>query len=215
MAKRLARAGHGAPSGKTLNADHPKATPVDEFDIGAKIRALRRSRRLTLRDVARETGFSPALISQIENNNVSPPIATLARIARVLRVKVSHFFEEGDTKHRFEVVRAGERRKVERVMSRLGSRHGYSFEALAFTVRYRKMAPVMLTLAKDSENPDSLYAHDGEEFLMLLSGRAEVVIEDERYELEPGDSVYLDAALKHRLLRIGEEEAKVLSIVCR
>jgi transcriptional regulator with XRE-family HTH domain len=212
MAKRLAR---GGPSAKTLNADLPKATSVEEFDIGAKIRALRRSRRFTLRDVARETGFSTALISQIENNNVSPPIATLAKIARVLRVKVSYFFEEGDTKHRFEVVRAGERRKVERVMSRLGGRHGYSFEALAFTVRNRKMAPVMLTVAKDSEDPDSLYTHDGEEFLMLLSGRAEVVIENERYELEPGDSVYLDAALKHRLLRVGKEEAKVLAIVCR
>jgi transcriptional regulator with XRE-family HTH domain len=215
MAKKLARGGHGAPSGKILNAVQPKAAPVEEFDIGTKIRALRRSRRLTLRDVARETGFSPALISQIENDNVSPPIATLARIARVLRVKVGYFFEEGDIKHRFEVVRVGERRKVKRVMSLLGSRRGYAFEALAFSVRYRKMAPVMLTMAKDSDNPESLYTHDGEEFLMLLSGRAELLIEEERYELEPGDSAYLDGALRHRLVRVGEEEARVLTIVCR
>ncbi|MFZ4857338.1 MAG: helix-turn-helix domain-containing protein, partial [Desulfuromonadaceae bacterium] len=42
-----------------------------EFNIGAKIKKLRLSKKLTLQAVARETGFSPALISQIENNNVS------------------------------------------------------------------------------------------------------------------------------------------------
>ena len=45
-----------------------------DFNIGSKIKKLRKARKLTLQDVARETGFSPALISQIENNNVSPPI---------------------------------------------------------------------------------------------------------------------------------------------
>ena len=48
-----------------------------EFNIGQKIKTLRKERKLTLQDVANETGFAPALISQIENNNVSPPIATL------------------------------------------------------------------------------------------------------------------------------------------
>jgi transcriptional regulator with XRE-family HTH domain len=215
MARRLPRKAHAAAPRKQTAPGAGKGSSVEEFDIGAKIRSLRRARRLTLREVGRETGFSTALISQIENNNVSPPIATLAKIARVLRVRVGFFFEDGDPKSRFEVVRAGERRKVERVMSRLGNRHGYSYEALAFTVRNRKMAPFLLTMSKDSEDPESLYTHDGEEFLMVLSGRAEVVIEKERHQLHPGDSVYLDASLEHRLLRVGEEEATVLAIVCR
>ena len=46
-----------------------------DYNIGSKIKKLRKARKLTLQDVAQETGFSPALISQIENNNVSPPIA--------------------------------------------------------------------------------------------------------------------------------------------
>jgi transcriptional regulator with XRE-family HTH domain len=62
---------------------------VVEYNIGSKIKELRKARKLTLQDVARETGFSPALISQIENNNVSPPIATLSKIARFFDVKKS------------------------------------------------------------------------------------------------------------------------------
>lgn len=191
------------------------AAGVEEFDIGAKIRALRLARGSTLQDVARETGFSSALISQIEHNNVSPPIATLAKIAHALRIKVGYFFEEGDVRRRFEVVRADERRKVDRAMSRLGSRHGYSYDALAFSVRHRKMSPFLLTVARDSAAPDALYTHEGEEFLLVLSGRAELRIGEDRFELDEGDSVYLDAGLDHRLARLGEGEAKVLAILCR
>jgi len=43
---------------------------MSEYNIGAKIKKLRLAKKLTLQAVARETGFSPALISQIENNNV-------------------------------------------------------------------------------------------------------------------------------------------------
>ena len=212
---------------KKLEPSHPGAltladpsdgdaeAAVEEFNIGAKIRALRLARALTLQDVARETGFSPALISQIEHNNVSPPIATLAKIARALRVKVATFFQEGDVRRRFEVVRPDQRRKVDRMMSRLGSRQGYAYDALAFSVRNRKMAPFLLTILKESETPEALYTHEGEEFLLVLSGRAELRIEEDRFELDAGDSVYLDEGLRHRLARLGEGEVKVLAILCR
>ena len=52
---------------------------MSEYNIGAKIKELRRAHKMTLQDVANEIGFSTALISQIENNNVSPPIATLSK----------------------------------------------------------------------------------------------------------------------------------------
>ena len=58
---------------------------MPEYNIGAKIRTLRRAKKLTLQEVANETGFSTALISQLENNKISPPIATLSKIA--------HFFD--------------------------------------------------------------------------------------------------------------------------
>lgn len=188
---------------------------VEEFNIGAKIRALRLARALTLQEVARETGFSPALISQIEHNNVSPPIATLAKIARALRVKVATFFEAGDVRSRFEVVRPDQRRKVDRMMSRLGTRRGYAYDALAFSVRNRKMSPFLITITKESDVPEALYTHEGEEFLLVLSGRAELYVEEHRFELDEGDSVYLDAGLRHRLARLGESEVKVLAILCR
>jgi len=185
-----------------------------EYNIGAKIKELRKARKLTLQDVARETGFSPALISQIENNNVSPPIATLSKIARFFDVKIGHFFEEEEVDCKYEVVKKGERREVSRVISAAGTGHGYTYEALSFRKRNKKMEPFVVTVAKRPDE-ETLYNHDGEEFLLVLRGRAEILLEDERILLEEGDAVYFDASLRHRLLCVGDQETEVLAIVTR
>ena len=164
-----------------------------EYNIGSKIKELRKARKLTLQDVARETGFSPALISQIENNNVSPPIATLSKIARFFDVKIGLFFEEEEVDCKYEIVRKAERREVSRVISVAGTGHGYTYEALSFRKRNKKMEPFVVTVARRPEE-ETLYNHDGEEFLLILKGRAEILLEEERILLEEGDAVYFDAS---------------------
>lgn len=185
-----------------------------EYDIGAKIKKLRKARKLTLQDVARETGFSPALISQIENNNVSPPLATLSKLARFFDVKMGMFFEEEEEERKFEVVRRAERRVVSRVISKAGTGHGYTYEALSFRKRNKKMEPFMLTVAERAAE-ETLYNHEGEEFLLILKGKAEVILEDQRLILEEGDAIYFDSSLKHRLLSLDDNEVQVLAVVTR
>ena len=69
------------------------------YNIGVKLKNLRKSGKLTLKQVATATGFSLALISQIENGKISPPIPTLARLARYYRVEIGFFFVEEDERH--------------------------------------------------------------------------------------------------------------------
>ena len=76
------------------------------------------------------------------------------------------------------------------------------------------MEPFVVTVARRPEE-ETLYNHDGEEFLLILNGRAEILLEDERILLEEGDAVYFDASLRHRLLSCGEGETQVLAIVTR
>ncbi|HKK01692.1 MAG TPA: XRE family transcriptional regulator [Desulfuromonadales bacterium] len=185
-----------------------------EFNIGSKIKKLRKARKLTLQDVARETGFSPALISQIENNNVSPPIATLSKIARFFDVKMSIFFEEEEEERKYEVVKKAERRVVSRVVSKSGTSHGYTYEALSFRKSNKKMEPFLLTVSERA-GEETLYNHEGEEFLLLLKGRAELILDDERFILEEGDAAYFDSSLKHRLLSYDGNEVQVLAVVTR
>ena len=185
-----------------------------EFNIGAKIKKLRLAKKLTLQAVARETGFSPALISQIENNNVSPPIATLSKIARFFDVKISHFFAEEEEERRYEIVRADERRLMPRVISRAGTSQGYSYESLSWRKQNKKMEPFLLSVTEKASE-ENTYSHDGEEFLFIMKGKAELLLEDERFELEAGDCVYFDSNLRHRLLSRDATEVQVLAVVAR
>jgi len=185
-----------------------------EYNIGAKIKKLRKARKLTLQDVARETGFSPALISQIENNNVSPPIATLSKIARFFDVKMGLFFDEDEEERKYEIVKRDDRRVVSRVISKAGTGHGYTYEALSFRKRNKKMEPFMITVSERAEE-QTLYNHEGEEFILILKGKAEVILEDDRFILEEGDAIYFDSALKHRLLSYDGNEVEVIAVVTR
>jgi transcriptional regulator with XRE-family HTH domain len=187
---------------------------MTDYNIGAKIKKLRLAKKLTLQAVAKETGFSPALISQIENNNVSPPIATLSRIAKFFDVKVGMFFTEDEEEYKYEVVRKAERKVIPRVISRSGTSQGYSYESLSFRKQNKKMEPFLLSVTEKAAE-ENTYSHDGEEFLFIMKGNAELLLDNERISLEEGDCVYFDSSLKHRLLSRDGSEVQVLAVVTR
>lgn len=185
-----------------------------EYNIGAKIKQLRKTHKLTLQAVAAETGFSPALLSQIENNNISPPIATLSKIARFFDVKIGHFFEGEEEVRRYEVVRTSERRIVTRVVSKAGKDHGYTYETLSIHKLNKQLDPFVVTVSGRSDD-ETMYNHEGEEFQLVLRGTTELLLDDERIKLETGDAVYFDSSICHRLLSYDGNEAQVLVIVTR
>lgn len=187
---------------------------MSHYNIGAKIKELRRAKKMTLQDVSNVTGFSTALISQIENDNVSPPIATLSKIANFFDVKIGHFFTENEEVCPYEVIRSCERTVVPKVVSKDGTNHGYYYESLSGRKKNTKMDPFLLTLNEKVTNTDT-YSHKGEEFLFVIKGTAELLLDDERIVLGEGDSVYFDANLKHRLKATGGDEVKVLVVVMR
>lgn len=187
---------------------------IYDYNIGAKIKELRRAKKLKLQDVANETGFSTALISQIENNNVSPPIATLSKIAHFFDVKIGHFFSENEEESPYEVLRSTERTVVPKVVSKDGTSQGYFYESLSVRKKNKQMDPFLLTLNEKVTNTDT-YSHKGEEFIFILKGCAELLLDDQRIALNEGDSVYFDANLKHRLFSSGGDEVKVLAVVMR
>jgi transcriptional regulator with XRE-family HTH domain len=187
---------------------------MTDYNIGAKIKRLRLAKKLTLQAVAKETGFSPALISQIENNNVSPPIGTLSRIAKFFDVKIGMFFTEDEEEYKYEVVRKSERKVIPRVISRSGTSQGYSYESLSFRKQNKKMEPFLLSVTEKASE-ENTYSHDGEEFLFVMAGRAELLLDDDRIFLEEGDCVYFDSSMKHRLLSRDGSEVKVLAVVTR
>jgi transcriptional regulator with XRE-family HTH domain len=64
-----------------------------EFDVGERLRTLRRFRRCTLQTVAARSGLSESFLSQVERGRSNASIASLRRIADALGVTMADLFE--------------------------------------------------------------------------------------------------------------------------
>ena len=186
---------------------------VRRLKLGEKVKNLRLSKRHTLRQVAGKTGLSIALLSQVENNAVSPPVATLLRIARAMDVNIGYFFREEESKERAVVVRKDERRRVFRRMQAQHGESGYTYEALAYTKNAKHMEPFLVEFKPRKKEELFFLNHRGEEFLFLFQGRLSFHYDQEEIVLEAGDSLYFDAGMPHAFRALRGKKAQGIVVV--
>lgn len=185
---------------------------VKAFNIGRKIRELRKAKALTLRDLSAATGLSKPLLSQIENEIVVPPISTLLKISRALEKDITFFFQEPNNDVRIAVVRTFERERLDtRKLGRTDG--GYSYEALAYKKSRKNMEPFLVEFERKDEKDMSFYRHEGEEFIFILEGSLEFRTTDEVHRLKQGDSLYFESDIPHAYRAVGKRNAKALAVV--
>jgi transcriptional regulator with XRE-family HTH domain len=183
-----------------------------EIPVGEKIKALREQKGLSLKDVADQTGFSTALISQMENHLISPSLGTLIKLAKALEVKVGNFFGETHEEP-FAIVRKDERKTISRFASKEGVKYGYGYESLGFEKKNRHMEPFIVTLEPATIKTSKTSTHEGEEFIYVLEGEMEVIFGDHRDVLYPGDCIYYDSTIPHRVQCHQEKVTKILAVL--
>jgi len=49
-------------------------------------------------------------------------------------------------------------------------------------------------------------SHAGDECMVVLEGQAEIIAGDELFELDAGDSIYLNEGIPHRVTSVGDQE---------
>ncbi|HOO56056.1 MAG TPA: cupin domain-containing protein [bacterium] len=183
-----------------------------EMLVGEKIKQLREVKGITLQDFAGKSGFSSALLSQIENHMVSPPLGTLIKLAKALGVEIGEFFEDV-REAPYTIVRHSERKKISRVASKMGKNYGYAYESLAFDKKGRHMEPFLVTLEPATSKDKHAYAHEGEEFIFVLEGKMEVQLGDHTDVLEPGDSIYYDSTIPHKVQCVDDKPALIVAVI--
>jgi len=180
------------------------------LDIGSQVRKLRTSRELTLQNLADLSGLSKPNLSQIENNLVTPPIATLLKISTALGVSIGYFFQQSSQDSSIIVVRKEDRYGVAK--GQHVSHIGYQYEPLAYPKVDKRMEPFIVHM--EEREPDAIVYnnHRGEEFLYVLEGTLEFRCGDNTVILEEGDSLYFDSVVPHGYRGIGGP-AKTLVVI--
>ncbi len=182
------------------------------LQIGEKIKRFREDNALTLKDMAERTGLSTAVLSQIENHLISPPLGTLIRLTQALDLRPGHFFDQHPDRP-FTIVRKEERRPVSRFASKRGIQYGYCYESLGHDMKDRHMEPFLVTLEPATLASPKPASHDGEEFLFVLEGEMEVTLGEHSDILQPGDAIYYDSSIPHLVQCKGNEKALILAVI--
>jgi transcriptional regulator with XRE-family HTH domain len=186
---------------------------VKALKIGNKVRELRQKNRFTLQDLAAKTGLSKPFLSQIENDHVVPPIATLLKLAKALHVGMAFFFQDEVSTDKISITRSHERGLIERRPHHHKGEVNYIYEALETKKPGKHMEPFLVEFLSRDTSDMVFMSHEGEEFLFLLSGRVEFRTVDRAEVLEAGDSIYFESDLSHSFRCLSEEPAKALAVV--
>ena len=190
--------------------DEEKSFP--ELRVGEKIRELREQKGLSLQEMSTRTGYTSALLSQVENHFISPPLGALIKIAKALEVKVGTFFGD-EPRESYAIVRKDERKHISRYASKEGVSYGYSYESLGFDKKDRQMEPFLVSLEPATVKSEKLSSHDGEEFIFILEGEMEAILGDHKDVLYPGDCIYYDSAIPHKVQCHREIPTKILAVI--
>ena len=189
---------------------------IREFRIGEKIRGLRQQKRLTLQELSGLTTLSKPLLSQIENEQVVPPLATLLKIARGLKVDIHFFFEDAGNRQNYLLTRREDVREDEKVPRQVSndSARPYTYYSLAQGLRHKHMEPFMVEFDNREWDDTLFFKHEGdEEFIYITDGELDFHYNNEVLRMRTGDSIYYDSGQPHGWVAVGEGKARAVAVM--
>ena len=179
------------------SAPIPATSLPDQLDpavIGARVKALRESSGLSLRDLTERSGVSAPMLSQVERGETSPTLTVAARIAAGLDLRLSQLLRL-DESGAVTIVRASERQRGG------NKRRGHSFEVLTSAqpgqraeLSRHTLAPGGATGAVDDP---PMHEPGSRETAFVEHGAILLICDGISYELKEGDCVTFDADLPH------------------
>jgi len=171
------------------------AESIRPYAIADKLRTLRLRRSMGLAQLAEHTGFSPAMLSRLENGRLIPTLPTLTRIALVFGVGLDYFFSDPRKRHVVAISRCDERKIFP--SDPKATSVSWSFESLDFRATERKLNGFLAHFHSVLEQKLTSHFHPGVELLYLIEGKLEITIGVDTFQLSAGDSIYFDSLQKH------------------
>ena len=173
-----------------------------ELKIGEKVKALRLGSDLTQAELADRARLTKGFISQLENDQTSTSVDSLADILEALGVTLSEFFSDNtETK---VVFAPSERVEIE-------GKGVDRFELLVPGSTNNLMDPIMIEL-KPGERMEPQGPHPGEQFGYVLNGTVTLKFDKKLFKVPSRHCFYFESDRSHQMVNNGTTAAKLLWI---
>jgi transcriptional regulator with XRE-family HTH domain len=167
--------------------------------VGPRLKRVRTHRGMTLTGVAQTTGISKSTLSRLETGQRRPTLELLLALSQAYRVPLDDLVgapEVGDP----------------RVRLKHGQVKGRT--VIPLTRQPDGMQAWKIVIPANKVNPDPR-AHDGSEWIYVLSGHLRLILDDRDWILGPGEIAEFDTQVPHWFGSTGQEPAEILSIFSR
>ena len=168
-------------------------------DVGPRLKRVRTQRDITLTELAAATGISKSTLSRLETGQRRPSLELLLPLAQAYHVPLDDLVgapEVGDPRIRLKPRRANGRTVV------------------PLTRQPGGVQAWKIVIPTSNAEPEPK-AHEGAEWLYVLTGRMRLVLGDHDLVLGPGEVAEFDTRVPHWFGSTGEHPAEVLSLFGR
>jgi transcriptional regulator with XRE-family HTH domain len=175
--------------------------------LGKNIRQFRKHKKLNLVQLAERCNISQSFLSQIERDQANPSVTTLYAIAETLGISMATLFTDNVME---SVLKDPHPPQELAQVVRSDCRKGFIFPITGIQNEFltpdlqRALQMMWIVLPPEADSGESSLMHHGEECGIILQGRLETWVGDQRFVLNPGDSIYHNSMLPHRSRNIGD-----------
>jgi len=190
-----------------------KAASIDQTarSIGARLRALRKSQKVRLVELAKASGVDAATISRIETGVMTGTLESHLKLATALGVKLTDLYagiEEARVKDAVAVQGPSARSEV--YVHQAGKA---SLTMLTTEVLKKKLMPVLIEIEPGGSTHKEEAKVGTEKFIYVLEGELEAKVGEQTHALKRGSTLYFDASIPHSFKNLSRRPVKCLSVV--
>lgn len=177
--------------------------------VGQRLKAFRQQKNWSVGELAQKAGFSPEYIRDLEETPEIPAIGPLLKLSRLLGVRLGTFLDDHISREPLLVRQADRNRKL---MTLKGEQQCNHYYPLGQGKSDRNLEPFFIELGPD-DGREEVSSHEGEEFVVVVSGEAVLQYGRERITLQSGDSIYYNSCVPHKLTSAGSGPASVYAVL--
>lgn len=182
-------------------------TPAPGTLIGATFRGLRHEKGMSLQELARESGVSVGMISQIERDIANPSVRVLTALRRALNMPMQEMFS--DTPDISDEDPPFLRRVEKRPHIDLGSLQ----KELLTSGGNHHLQMMILTIAPEGSSGKTALSYPAEKGGLVLEGELTLSVNGQSAVLMEGDSFVFDSALEHGFRNDSDAPARILWVI--
>ena len=170
--------------------------------LGKRLMKLRREKKLTLKNLANETGLTAKYISQVENGETIPPVSVILQLSRALEIDSGVLLSEEKRRRGKESDEDYQKRTED-----------YTYQTLTPEARHKHLKAFKVLIDPKSYHKGVSYQHLGEEFIYVFKGKIEVRVGENKNTLGPDECLHFNSSIVHRLRNISAERAELLVVL--